>query len=130
MRAVLALGLALLLGLAPAPLAAQADATAAQLALIDAWVDAQVAGTRRASSPSFERVDAARAELVAALRSSPLDAEAVRAEVARRLADIEARLSEVGRSCGPIPDPAPARARRDALREVAAALARGPFLAE
>jgi hypothetical protein len=111
--------------------AAQRDATGSQLAAIEAYVDREVARTH--GGAPLEAAQAtllrARAELAAALAArSIVDLVRVRADVAAQRAAIEARLAEVGRTCGPIPDTAPARARRDALIEVEANLARGVFV--
>ena len=111
--------------------AAQSDATSSQLAAIDAYVAREVARTH--GGATLEAAQAtlirARAELAAALAArSSVNLNRVRAEVAAQRTAIEARLAEVGRTCGPIPDTAPARARRDALIEVEARLATGTFV--
>ena len=128
MRA-LSLAAALCVSLLASASHAQSDATPEELALIDAWVDQRVAATRGRASDESLVAERRRALLSALARGATVDLVAVRAEVTRRLADVEARLAEVGRSCGSFPDPAPARARRDALLEVARALADGPFTA-
>lgn len=127
-RALLAVTLVLL----PALAAAQADATDAQLRLIDAYIarEVAVAGSGATSPHDEVNVLSARQHLDAALaRGERVDLARVRAAVEARLADIEERLAEVGRTCGPVPDLAPARALRDALLAVRTALSRGPFLA-
>ncbi len=111
--------------------AAQRDATALQLRVIEAYVDREVARPR--GGAPLEAAQAvlvvARAELAAAIAArQPIDLDRVRAQVAADRAAIEANLAEVGRTCGPIPDTTPARARRDALITIEASLARGPFV--
>lgn len=116
-----------------APAAAQEDATTLELAVITAYLDHAVAQARGGSDLAERQaqLSAARRALVAAIAShQPIDLDRVRADVAAQRAAIEARLAEVGRTCGPIPDTTPARARRDALVEVEARLARGPFVPE
>lgn len=126
--ALIAIGI----GLLPSFTAAQATATELQLRVIEAHVTHQVVlarGDADASARSEADLAARRAELDAALgRGERIDLPAVRAEVERQLADVEARLREVGATCGPTPAPTAARARRDALIAVRAALERGPFV--
>jgi hypothetical protein len=108
------------------------DATPLELLLIDTWVDGEVAAARGVDVEAHAaRVAQHRAALLSALgRGATVDLPAVRAEVRARLSEVEARLAEVGRTCGPIPDTTPARARRDALQELLEALDRGPFTAD
>jgi len=127
----LAVAIASSVVLTSAPATAQRDATAVQLSAIEAYVDREVARTQ--GGAPLEAAEAthirARAELAAALAAHQVvDLNRVRAEVTAQRAAIEARLAEVGRTCGPIPDTTPARARRDALIEVEARLARGVFV--
>lgn len=113
----------------PAAAQAQDAATDAQRAVIEAYVALEVARARPGDTHAPEAALAEQvAALSAALRHGRVDLPAVRAEVDVQLAEVEARLREVGATCGPIADPAPARARRDALTIVRAALERGPFV--
>lgn len=113
----------------PGAARAQDAATDAQRAVIDAYVTLEVARARPGDTHALEAALTGHvAALSAALRRGRVDLVAVRAEVDAQLAEVEARLREVGATCGPIADPAPARARRDALTTVRAALDRGPFV--
>jgi hypothetical protein len=130
MRSLLATVVAFIL-LTGAQGAAQRDATASQLTAIAAYIDREVARTHGGEPLDSAQATLlrARADLAAALAAHAMvDLARVRADVAAQRAAIEARLAEVGRTCGPIPDTAPARARRDALVEVEANLARGVFV--
>jgi hypothetical protein len=126
------LGAALASLLAAHVACAQLDATPLQHAVIAAHLRREIASARGdAAARASAEVELAerRAGLEAALAAGgALDLEGVRAEVERQLADVEARLDEIGERCGPIADPRAGRARRDALRAVREALARGPFL--
>jgi hypothetical protein len=129
-RALLLAGLAVLAHAgAPTAASAQGDATDAQLAVIDTYVAHRVAvATGHGVAEAEAALLDAREALDAALaRRERVASARVCAEVDARLAEIEARLAEVGRTCGPIPDTTPARARRDALVDVRAALASGVF---